>query len=50
MNNLDLVVVLKKKVEDNKVNYIPLCCEIGVYDENNEVFVTRRGKRVCLYR
>lgn len=45
MNNLDLVVVLKKKVEDNKVNYIPLCCEIGVYDENNEVFVTRRGKK-----
>ena len=45
MNNLELVVVLKKKVEGNKINYIPLCCEIGVYDENNEVFVTRRGKK-----
>ena len=44
MNNLDLVVVLKKKVEDNKINYIPLYSEIGVYDENNEVFVTKKGK------
>ena len=44
MNNLDLVVVLKKKVEDNKINYIPLYSEIGVYDENNEIFVTKKGK------
>lgn len=44
MNNLDLVVVLKKKVEDNKINYIPLYSEIGVYDENNKVFVTKKGK------
>lgn len=44
MNNLDLVVVLKKKVEDNKINYIPLYSEIGVYDENNEVFITKKGK------
>ena len=42
MNNLELVVVLKKKVEGNKINYIPLYSEIGVYDENNEVFVTKK--------
>ena len=45
MNNLELVVVLKKKVEGNKINYIPLYSEIGVYDENNEVFVTKKGKK-----
>ena len=45
MNNLELVVVLKKKVEGNKINYIPLYSEIGVYDENDEVFVTKKGKK-----
>ena len=45
MNNLELVVVLKKKVEGNKINYIPLYSEIGVYDENNEVFVTKKEKK-----
>lgn len=44
-NNLDLVVILKKKEKGDIVSYIPVMGEIGIYDEEKEVFITNKGKK-----
>lgn len=44
-NNLDLVVILKKKEKGDIVSYIPVMGEVGIYDEEKEVFITSKGKK-----
>lgn len=44
-NNLDLVVILKKKEKEDIVSYIPVMGEVGIYDEEKEVFITNKGKK-----
>lgn len=44
-NNLDLVVILKKKEKGDIVSYIPVMGEVGIYDEEKEVFITNKGKK-----
>ncbi len=44
-NNLDLVVILKRKEKGDIVSYIPVMGEVGIYDEEKEVFITSKGKK-----
>ena len=44
-NNLDLVVILKRKEKGDIVSYIPVMGEVGIYDEKKEVFITNKGKK-----
>lgn len=44
-NNLDLVVIFKKKEKGDIVSYIPVMGEVGIYDEEKEVFITNKGKK-----
>lgn len=44
-NNLDLVVILKKKEKGDIVSYIPVMGEVGIYDEKKELFITNKGKK-----
>ena len=44
-NNLDLVVIFKRIERKNIINYIPVMGEVGIYDEEKEVFITSKGKK-----
>lgn len=44
-NNLDLVVIFKRIERKNIINYIPVMGEVGIYDEEKEVFITNKGKK-----
>ena len=44
-NNLDLVVIFKKKEKGDIVSYIPVMGEVGIYDEKKELFITNKGKK-----
>ncbi|MGN1312537.1 MAG: AAA family ATPase [Bacilli bacterium] len=44
-NNLDLVVIFKRIERKKIINYIPVMGEVGIYDEEKEVFITSKGKK-----
>lgn len=45
MNNLDLVIIYRRIEKQDVINYIPVYCEIGTYDQESEVFTTTKGKK-----
>lgn len=45
MNNLDLVIIYRRIEKQDVINYIPVYCEIGTYNQESEVFTTIKGKK-----
>lgn len=45
MNNLDLVIIYRRMEKKDVINYIPVYCEVGTYNQESEVFTTTKGKK-----
>ena len=44
-NNFDLVVIYRRMEKKDVINYIPVYCEVGTYNQESEVFTTTKGKK-----
>ena len=44
-NNFDLVIIYRRMEKKNVINYIPVYCEVGTYNQESEVFTTTKGKK-----
>lgn len=44
-NNFDLVVIYRRIEKKDVINYIPVYCEVGTYNQESEVFTTTKGKK-----
>ena len=44
-NNFDLVVIYRRMEKKDVINYIPVYCEVGTYNQDSEVFTTTKGKK-----
>lgn len=44
-NNFDLVVIYRRMEKKNVINYIPVYCEVGTYNQESEIFTTTKGKK-----